>query len=91
LGGSHCRNEFRDSNSVFRIAGAEVFSAERLLRFDSATGRWYGVWYKDSLLDAGPWRPLTNNWPGSGVPMQFNDSADVSQRFYRISVKLAPE
>ena len=57
------------------------------LAFDSVTGRLYNVEYKDNL-SASNWVNLATNLSGTGASIDVNDLDVISQRFYRINVRL---
>jgi len=61
----------------------------RALIFESVTGRVYSVDVLENL-PTGAWSNLQNNVPGSGAPLNVDDAADVTNRHYRLGVKLAP-
>jgi hypothetical protein len=58
-----------------------------VLRIDSAEGWLYDVLYKDDLKDTNDWLYLTNDWLGTGYPMEISDHPSVPQRFYRVTAR----
>ncbi len=79
------------TNHLSRFEISEIRSGEygSALRFSTVAERWYAVEYKDDLADPETdWTALTNAVPGDGSVFEFEDTSAVTQRFYRIRVRL---
>ncbi|MBU0679343.1 MAG: hypothetical protein KJ626_14685, partial [Verrucomicrobia bacterium] len=90
--------EPKDANSRLSFSAQMQNGSGVVLRFDTAVGRWYHVWYCDSTLDSGSWIKATAGAPiaGTGAEVQWADDGSMTapppsaaaKRYYNVEVLL---
>ncbi len=72
-------------NSVLSVACEFLANGQKRLSWFGVQGRAYTFQYSDSLK--ADWQSYPFEVPGSGASISFLDSANLSNRFYRVKVR----
>ena len=78
----------RDPGSVFEIGSVQGIPGGCEIRFDTVTGRLYGVQCESTMLSPGEWSILGDEIPGTGNEVTVTDTNVPACRFYRVRVRL---